>query len=184
MCTYAAISAKCVLFVKDFPKTKQDTCCQKPVGRMRFYQAVFFASWVAEVYQHLIVPDTAVPLLWIGCSKDGYAVGWCPALAAGRAGTVLLGQKKGVLIASAYFLKNYSEQSLHVLAQLKHEVSKDLEAGVQLSALMPIKTFHCGGCVSCSSLIKLANCPFPKWGVHCQTSWKAKNNVSLFKILF
>lgn len=86
--------------------------------------------------------------------------------------------RRRYLKQAAGFLKPYSEQSLHVLAQIKHEVSKGSEAGVQLSASMPIQTFHCAGYVSDSSLIKLAKCSSPKWVLYCQTSWKPSNSTS------
>lgn len=84
----------------------------------------------------------------------------------------------------AGFLKLYSEQSLHVLAHIKSEVSKDLEAGVQLSARTPIETFHHAGYVSGSSLIKLAKCCSPKRVLYCQTSWKTYNSALPFLLKY
>lgn len=163
----AAISAKCVPYAYGPSKAKQDRVIQ--AGRCLWpicsFAGLFSSSpnWPAELYQHLIVLRPTVPGFWTGCSGASCAAGGCPVLAPCR-----------------WASRRYSEQSLRILAQIKHDISKDLEEGVQLSASTSTETFYHAECVSGSSLIKLAKCSSPKWVLHCQTSWKTSNSASLF----
>lgn len=166
ICMDAAASAKCVPYAYCPSEAKQDGVIQ--AGRCLWpicnFAGLFSLppSRPAESYQRLVVLRPAVPGLWTGCSRASCAAAGCTILAPCR-----------------WASRRYSEQSRHVLAQIKQDISKDLEAGVQLSAHTSIETFHHAGCVSGSNLIKLAKCSSPKWVLYCQTSWKTSNSASL-----